>query len=511
MFKIILILVSSFSVVFAQNYIGCGTSEKEARDELAKTIFVTVDSTSESNQGIENGEVTQNSFLTSSKQTTLLKLTGLKIYEENEQVCAKVSKNDLVKLLKSLYIEVKNFDVKKLPNDPKSKKEELKKIVETAEAAKNLATIFGTERVLTTLTNKYQDLLKLYKTLPTNAVKFNLPSKNLKIYIDGSKRPFYINQSIYLKSGKHQYLIKSKEYCDILGEFELEKDDDDEVIIDDIDLENWTKPKLTFTTNQDPKFIKFTINNDIYPINQEITFNKCEGQIVYRAEYMDKDYSDVETGSLEVSPALVKKIHLPFLSLRDIVSLKKQTKAFTKGDRVELLYSFGYVKKSDNQYLKNNHNFAINFLEHRRFFRFGYGAMFGTDKIGGKPNSKLFELYYQIAVQFSSFGDNDLPLRIGKFFSFIPYAGIEFGAGYHEYLYRKDLKVYQYPRSGDDDAKKRPEDYDDFNWKRDFLVVRPIVGVDFILSKGFAFKIYGTKELYIDNRWFFGTGLSIEF
>ena len=480
MFKIILILVSSFSFVFAKNYIGCGTTEKEARDELAKTIFVMVDSTSESNQGVENGEVTQNSFSTSSKQTTLLKLTGLEIYEKNRQVCAKVAKDDLVKLLKSLYIEVTNFDIKKLPNDPQVKISELKKIVKTAEAAKNLATIFGTREVLKTLTNKYQDLLKHYKTVPTLPVKFNLPSKNLEIYIDGNKKAYSINQTIYLKSGEHQYLIKSNEYCNILGEFELEKDDDEVIIIDDIDLESQTKPKLTFTTNQDPKFIKFTINNDIYPINQEITFDKCEGQIVYRAEYMDKDYNDVETGSLEVSPTLVQKIHIPFLSLRDIVSLKKQTEAFTKGDRVELLYSFGYLKKDENKYLKDSHNFAINFLEHRRFFRFGYGAMFGADEIRGKPNLKLFELYYQLAIQFSSFGDNDLPLRIGKFFSFIPYAGVEFGIGYHEYLYKEDLKVYQYPRSNDEDAKKIPEDYDKFNWKRDFLVVRPIIGIDFI-------------------------------
>ena len=490
--------------LISEIYKGCGESEKVARDELAKSIYVSVASEFERVDEVDENK-NRKEIKNISKQSTKLKLINIKIENiTDNKVCATITKYDLEQSLKSLVTEVNSFNIKELPKEPVKAKEELKQVIENCESGIKLASVLGYQRDIANLSHKLQTFKSRLETIYTQFVRFNLGDKNLKIYIDGKKHWYRINEDIPLKIGEHLYTIKSRSHCEIKGSFSVSEDE--LKIIDDIDVEDYLYPKITWTSNKEKNFISLEVGGENRGINQEQVIKKCSGEIVYRAEYKDGDFQDVEAGKVKLKPGLNKIIHLEFLSIGDIKAIQKEAKPYISGDRLEILYSYGHVSQ-DSHYWKDTHNITIQKLTHKRFFRYGYGALYGVDDLNSH-DMMVAELYYAFAVQFTSFGDNDLPLRIGKF-SFIPYGGINVGIGYHEYKYN-GKKIYSYPREGDDDAEKLPPDYD-WNFKRDFFVLKPVLGVDIILSRGFALKFYGEKDIYIDTRWFFGTGLSIEF
>ena len=504
MFKLIFTILVLFSTVNAKTYIGCGESEKNARDELAKSIYVSVNSSFEKNESVSGDEI-QRDMKNWSKQSTNIKLINVQIETNETVVCANIKTEDLELSLNGLVAEVNSFNISNISKNHKEAKAQLLKKIRDCQSGIYLASVLDKNGTVSNLNRKMQLFQTRLETVFAQSIRFNLPNQNLKIYIDGNRERYKINEDIPLKIGEHQYTIKSKKHCDISGNFNLEVENN--IIIDNIDLEDHLYPRITFTSNKDKQFIKFSVDNKNLAIGQEHIFKKCSGELIYRAEYSDGSYNDVEDGKIAISSGTVKDIHLEFLSIGDIKNLQNQTQPYKSGERLEFLYSYGYAE--DNQYNKDTHNISFNLLIHKRFFRYGYGGMLGLDNFSN-PDIKILELYYQVAVQFTSFGDNDLPLRIGNSFSFIPYGGVQFGVGYHEYKYG-DEKIYQYPRTGDGDAKKLPADYDIFNWKRDLIVLKPIIGIDFILSKGFAIKIFAERNIFIDERWNIGTGLSVEF
>lgn len=497
----ILFLTSS---VYGEIYKGCGENEERAREELAKSIYVSVTSEFQRSEKVE-GDIGERTLKNVSKQTTDLKLSGVKLFKDNNRICATATTEDLKRSLSSISAEINSFNIATISKDPKVAKIELSEKLELCESGKRLSSVLGDNKTLSSLSLKGGALKTRLEAILTQSVKFNLSDGKIKISIDGSKTTYKINEDIFLKEGKHLYLISSENHCPISGEFELNSD---EVLeIDNIDLQDYLYPKITFTSNKETNSISLDVGGEHKPVNRDFIVPKCEGVINYRAEYSDGKHMEENIGEISLKPSLVKSIHLEFLSISDMKKLENEAESYKNGNRLEFLYSYGYVTK-DQDYKKDTHNFEINFLTHKRFFRYGYGAMFGANKTTS-PDTKVAEIYYILAVQFSSFGENNLPLRIGKTFSFIPYLGVEMGVGYHEFRY-KDEKIISYPREGDDDAEKSPEDWD-WSFRRDALVVKPIIGIDFILSRGFAFKIFAERNIYIDERWFFGTGLSVEF
>ena len=503
MFRYLPILLLSLHLI-AKTYQGCGSNEKLAREELAKNIYVSVDSQFEKIDKVSEREATKQ-VKSISKQTTKLKLINVQIeHLEDGQVCASIDENDLRKSLDSIVIEIDNFDIRKLSKEPKEAKSELQKVIDDCESGIKIASVLGKEWEIGFLSKKLQKLKSQLEKIYTQFVRFNLLDKNLRIYIDGEKHWHKINEDIPLKVGEHIYTIKSNDICEIKGKFTLGSDE--VKIIDDIDIDKYRYPRITFTSNKESKYIYLEVNGKRESIGREKRYKKCSGELVYQAKYKDGDFEDREEGKIYLRPGLEKNIHLEFVSIGDIKAIKNEIQPYLSGDRLEILYSYGYIPK-DYKYIKDTHNIAIHKLTHKRFFRYGYGLLYGVDDINS-PKFRIAELYYIFDVQFTSFGKNELPIRVGKF-SLIPYGGVEVGIGYHQYKYNGE-RVYSYPKKGDDDAKKRPDDYD---WKftRDSLVIKPTFGVDIVLSKGFALKFYGEKNLYIDQRWFFGTGLSIQF
>ena len=488
----------------AQTYKDCGETKKEAIGNLAKSISVSVNYEYNKQESVLNDEVERN-ILNSSKQTTQLKLINVQFSENGNQICASTTTQDLELSLSGITAEIHSFKLSSLPKNQRDAREVLLEKINDCKQGKTLASVLGKKRVIRKLNLKLQAFKSRLEKIFAQSVQFNLENKDLKIYIDGKKNSFKINDEIPLKVGEHLYTIKSENYCDISGSFVLESEEIE--IIDNIDLDSYLYPRINFTANQDTSNIELKLGEEISEIGEHI-IEKCSGTLNYQANYDDGIYKDNIINSIDLKAGLNKNVALSFLSIKDIKRTKAEISPYIKGDRIEILYSYGFVDDKFNEYIKDTHNLSINVLTHKRFFRYGYGLMVGTDN-KDEPKNKVFELYYQVAIQFTSFGDNEIPLYIGKT-SFIPYFGIEFGAGYHQYK-TPNNKIYQYPRVGDDDAKKTPENYDEYNWQRDFLLIKPIVGIDFILSKGFAIKLFAEKHLYIDNRWNIGTGLSIEF
>lgn len=502
--RIVVSILMIASHLIGEIYKGCGESEKVARDELAKSIYVSVASEYERVDKVSQ-DGSEKDIKSISKQSTNLKLINVKVDSSQDgKVCATISEEDLKKSLSSAVTEINSFNISQLAQKPKEAKKELENIIESCESSIKLASVLGEKREIANISRKLQAFKSRLEKIYTQSVKFNLPEQNLKIYIDGDKKEYKINEDIPLKIGEHQYTIISNSHCDIKGSFSLAEDETE--IIDNIDINDYRYPKVTFSSNKNKSYISLEADGEKRSIGVEQTIKRCEGDFIYRAEYKDGSFKDVEDGKIPLKHGLNRVIHLEFLSMGDIKEIQNEAKPYTSGDRLEILYSYGYVSK-DNEYHKDTHNIAIHKLTHKRFFRYGYGLLYGVDELNA-PDVKVAEIYYLFAVQFTSFGSNDLPLRIGGV-SFIPYAGLELGIGYHEFKYNEE-KIYSYPREDDDDADRSPEDYD-WSFRRDSLVLKPVVGVDIILSRGFALKLYGERNIYIDNRWFFGTGLSIEF
>jgi len=511
-FRLLLLTIMLIGIVEAKTYKDCGETKKDAIDNLAKSISVSVSSDFQKTESLSDDEV-ERKISNSSKQSTHLKLINVKISERNNQICASTTTKDLKLSLNGITAEIYSFQLSKLPKNQRSARETLLEKISECEQGKTLASVLGKKKTIKRLNRKLQSFKSKLEKVFAQSVQFNLDNGDLKIYIDGNKKHFFkINDEIPLKDGEHLYTIASKKYCDISGSFVL--DSDEVLIIDNIDLEEYLYPRVNFIANQKVSDIELKIDSKTEEIGEHI-FDRCSGTLNYQANYDDGQYKDGIYESIELKAGLNETISLNFLSIKDIKRTKNMAKAYTKGDRIEILYSYGFVNNNtfneyevNHKYIKDTHNLSINFLTHKRFFRYGYGFLTGIDD-KNEPTNKIFEIYYQIAIQFSSFGDNKIPLHIGKM-SFIPYFGIELGAGYHQYK-TPNNKIYQYPIDGDDDYSKSAEDYDKYNWQRDWLLVKPIIGIDFILSQGFAIKLFAEKHLYIDNRWNIGTGLSIEF
>jgi len=505
MFLKLVIFISIFITVSqAKTYKDCGETKKDAIDNLAKSISVSVSSDFQKSESLSDDEV-ERTISNSSKQSTHLKLINVQISEENNQICASTTTKDLKLSLNGITAEIYSFRLSKLPKNQRSARETLLEKISECEQGKTLASVLGRKNTIRKLNIKLQSFKSKLEKVFAQSVQFNLDNGDLKIYIDGKKHFFKINDEIPLKDGEHLYTIKSKNYCDISGSFVL--DFEELKIIDNIDLEDYLYPRINFIANQKASNIELKIDSKTEEIGEHI-FKKCSGTLNYQANYDDGQYKDGIYESIELKAGLNETISLNFLSIKDIKRNKDMAKTYTDGERIEILYSYGFVENKFNEYIKDTHNLSINFLTHKRFFRYGYGFLAGVDN-KDQPKNKSFEIYYQVAIQLSSFGDNKLPLHIGNMY-FIPYFGVEFGAGYHQYKVDGE-RIYQYPREDDDDANKNSADYDKYNWQRDFLLVKPIIGIDFILSQGFAIKLFAEKHLYIDNRWNIGTGLSIEF
>jgi hypothetical protein len=500
-FRVITLLFISLSLSYGKSYTGCGSDEKSAREELARSIYVSVETTFKSEESL-SGDKGEKSLQLSSKQETNLDLLNVQLSQKGEQTCASVTTADLKKSLSGIEAEVKAFDPEKLPKNRKQAYNKTEEKLNSCQKGITLAKVLGDKSSIARLQKIEQKLLSSLEGVHLQWVSFNLLDKSLKIYIDGDKKRYSINEEIPIKVGQHTYTISSNRYCDIVGDFQISGGD--ELVIDNIDLEEYLYPKITFTSNKEKQYISLTVDGEGVAIGKEDTFKKCDGKLIYSGKYKDGEYSEIEDGEISLSPGLEKSVYLHFLSIGDIKELQNEAKPYINGERLEFLYSYG-TSSRDRDYNKDTHNFALNKITHKKYFRYGYGLLWGADDLSA-PETKVAEFYYLLAIQFTSFGSNELPLRIANSVSFIPYLGAEIGVGYHQYRDENGDKVYKYPTNDD-----LENDKDEWKFGRDTLVVKPIFGIDFIISKGFAFKIFAEKNLFISERTYFGTGLSVQF
>lgn len=493
------------------NYIGCGTDDISARDELAKSIYINVKSSFEKSEVLSGDKAIKN-LSNISNQTTNLILTGIKINKDGDKTCATISSDDLKKSLTSAKIEIKDFNLSMLSGSSEEKRAKLLQKIGLCESGLKLASLFGDGEAGTIFQNKLAEFQKIVDDDNFQNIKFNIENgSNLQIFIDGDKKSYKINEEISVSTGNHQYLISGDLICNIAGNFSIEQNKN--ILINDINIKDYIRPQITFSTNQENKFVKLNVDGDEVAINREISLKKCSGNVPYSASYNDGTYTNTAIGIVEkIEPNMNKTIHIPFLSIGDVKAIQNEASTYLSGTRLEFLYSYSISSpdklQANEEFKKDTHNIELNFINQRRLFRYGIGMLYGNDK-DSKWETEIAELYYLVAIQFASFGQYDLPPRVGSF-SFIPYIGIKLGIAYHQYSLEDGTTIWNHPEDGDDDFDYKPEDYEN-DFERDSLLIKPIVGIDFILSKGFAWKIFIEQNQKIDKRIFFGTGLTVEF
>jgi flagellar biosynthesis chaperone FliJ len=556
-FRIIIFSALFVSVSFADDFKGCGEDEDKARKELSNSIHVTVKTGFQKLASTIGNKVGLDETRFFSNQETNLELSGIERSEEDGKICFSISKEKLKENGETLLTEVsalsvgnkdeliekckrgisiakalgnndliKQFTEKMaqftkeesqfsfaqikskienfiIPNDENEAFKKLKLMISDLE--KNLSETTDKQHVeyLEEQKSKLQILLGKLKLQST---VFHIEGgTGLKIMVDSNEEVYSNGKKIPLEVGKHSYTIESDKHCPISGTFELQELE--KLEISDIDLSEYAYPRISFSSNKADN-VEIVLDGDDIALNKEKVIEKCDGVISYRATFNDGEFQDQEGGDIAIEAGMDKDIFLKFISTGELKAIKNEMSAYTNGERLEFLASYSSTtdkEQYNGDFNSETMNFEINHITHKRLFRYGYGFMWGTEDFD-KKEVQLTELYYIFGFHLATFGKSELPLRIGKTFSFIPHAGIKFGLAYHQYK-MNDERFWKFPT----EENSNEEDGDDWKFSRDTLLLKPFIGVDFIISKGFAIKVFAEQSIYQDKRFQIGTGLSIEF
>jgi hypothetical protein len=471
---------------------GCGENETVARDELAKNIYVKVESKYSSTEILKD-ENFKSDIYSHSNQSTSLSLAGIQIKNKNNKVCASISKDKLKEQTDSMISKVNSFNIYKLPKDSKEAHKKLVAIIKEVVQVINLVQALSDEystRVIERFQKKRQTFEKKLETIQPQSVMFNLASKDSRIYIDGNNQNYKINKKINLRTGDHQYVIKSNKHCDIKGDFKLNKYEDK---IINIDVNDFSTPKITIFSDKPLHLLK--LDGKRIKTGEPTYINRCEGSVSYEATYTGGIEKEMKTGSIDLKPKLEKEIELSFISHQEIQNLQKLANSFRTSGRVEVLYS--YSMDLDKNRIFNTHNFNLHYLKTKKLFRYGFGFLYGE-----KNGTELTEAFAILGLQFTQYGSRNKPFRIGTSFTYVPFLGVKLGLGYHSYRDGDNTLIDTYPNEERDGEK---------DFLRDYVILKPTLGIDFLLNKEFALQVYADYSVYIENRITVGTGLSLKF
>jgi hypothetical protein len=557
-FKIFLLFLTISSAIADDDFKGCGEDEDKARKELSSAIHVTVKSGFQKFASTIGNKIGIDETKFFSNQETNLELSGLERSEEDEKICFSISKEKLRENAETIFTEISNSNnsteiVEKakrgiaiakalgdndliekfsqkinsaekessflsfsqikakiqnfaMPEDEKEAFEKLSKMI--SDIRNKITNSDDPEQIafLEETKSKFQTLLGKLKL---QSVIFHIEGgRNLKIFIDSDRDAFGSGEKISLQTGTHNYTIEGEDICPITGEFSLKELENIEIA--NIDLREHTLPQVSFSSNKSENIDLKLDGKDIALVKKH-QLKKCEGTILYSATFNDGEFQDVENGEIDLKAGLDKDIFLKFISTGELKAIKNEMKSYVDGDRLEFLVSYSSTSDSETYNSDDNlevKNFEINHMTQKRLFRYGYGFMVGVDDFD-KPTTRNYELYYSFAMHFATIGKSEMPLQIAKSISFIPYFGAKVGLAYHEYHQNGETK-YVFPTKEDlEDSESKTAD--DWKFSRDTLLFKPYIGVDFVLSKGFALKVFAEQSIYQDKRFHIGTGLSVEF
>jgi hypothetical protein len=483
------VLLLSITNLFAKDkfYESCSYDKESALKGLSDTIAIRINNSFERNKKITN--IDGKEKISDDVKSKLSKKSGVYLknvsyYSRDSKSCAKVSESSLILMAKNLLNSLSSKSIKNLPKANKVKVTAIEEIIKDIEILSMYSVIYRNRlsskklRRTAKLEKKLRDILdRTY----TQFVEFVNGPQNIIIYVDSIKQRKKQAQTIALSPGKHSYEIKSRGYCNYVGEFELGIDETKKM---ELNLEEWTLPKVLFKLDNLDKFAKAPIlkvdgKKHSWGKVWKGTTGHCDNEIVYQ----EIDAEKIDSSKIYLKPGLNKTITKTHISEK-YISDKLQLVNNLLDDNsslINLKYQFA-IPESDYSNSNNAHEFEVDLLKIRRAILHGPGIRFGTSS-----SSKRYEFNYSLYLNLSEIDGK--PLLLGKRLPVVPYGGVQLGIGYLHY-------------------DNNPMN-DDNVFLSEIFTTRLVGGFLFPINSNIAIDLSGQKLITLDRAWSFGGGIFI--
>lgn len=481
----LLLLASFSSLVKAENYEGRGATREAAREDLAQQILTTINSRFKSEVTSEAGAFTKSLSQTSSQSSNVI-LQGVVLSQTPEgEFVASLNKRqfqqDAQLTLNKVFSACKN----ELPEAWQPRRQVLDQCVEDVEAAVSMARVVGNETDISRLSNLRTEIYNEH----SQALVVISSQPEVGYSLDGTTHKNGASHRV--NSGEHTIIWQDDGYCRLQETFTIKAGEEKS-----FSPKLAKAPELTFVSpNAD---VKLTVNGQAAELGKAQKFNACDGQLV---AYSFSNAYDAKNGSLQLKPNLKRKIEVRLLTREEAAKKQqreeeaqrrlqarqdktaKYTQGFVNLNAWQLLYGYGIASDYEN-----THRFRLEKVQNLGALRYGLGVMYGT-----AADSNEYEAYGQLALQLPEIGGQ--PLSVFGW-SFVPYAGLELGLGYHE-RYHEDLQL-------------KVSKYED-KFSQDRLVVRFLGGLDLPLSQHLALKLQASKQTTMEKSLELNLGMSLLF
>lgn len=496
---LLLLLLPLLAQAKQYDFHECGASRDEAMTNLA--VALVSDVISEASQGATSLtlfgiEMASRNDQLKQQVSTNLKLTDVKVRQENGQFCAYVNKAELLVSAKNYYQQSRNYKISNLPENVRPRIKTLDKWLEDLKQIRLFGILFSSEFPRgwqKTLQRQVKALTDERSGLYPQAIVIRVNNKRSKIYLAG--KTIQSGEERYLPVGEYQYRVITPGFCEVSGEVTLDSRSDEKV---QIDLDDYRLPVMQLGTNK-PKQVQLMVDGKRRKAGESFTIQRCDGDISVVATFRD-GRTQSEDRSYSLKPGADIEDYFRFYSTQDLRDLQQLADQFSSGSRLEIKYGYSYVPDEvetlAGREFDGLHQARINYLFMNKWLRHGPGIMVAQAK--GKYSG---DILYNLGLQLTNVGKGQ-PLHIYGKVAFVPFINMQLGVGYHEYASEDSERfIHNFPeKAGDED-----EDF-----ARDFLVARLGGGLDISLSKWVGIQLFADKSFTQEKTAQAGIGLTLK-
>lgn len=489
----------------AGKFVGCGDNKDEAVKQLARSIATNIKQNVSSKTEVSSGlfgEKVNAAASTSLDESSDISMSDLKFEQSkaDNQTCVSVTHASFKASTVALINEISKVTNSPLPKKLEDRQKKYNALDGLVKKAKNHVRAvyvfdqnFKNEAHPDTVIASAEDyLVKLKDQL--QVVHFDVKGNAaVTIKIDGlakhkdSPEAYRQGTDIFLEKGKHGYTVAGAGLCDLSGSFDLAEGADHHV---EVDQEKMKLPVIHVTSNQPGSALLLKIDGKKEVVGKEVALSKCSGTADVELIFTGSD-DEPQKEKVDLAPGLKKSLNMTFVTLDDKNRAKQIVEPFRRSDRLEVLYSYSRPTMDTNNVQYDSYaginNLVINYSDRVSgigWLRHGVGGLWGR-----AGDNFAAELYYSLIIQGTSFGSKERPLMLGSV-AYIPFIGIQAGAGYHEYLLADKTK-----RTSTDSGAS-------------IGLLKYIVGVDVPLGKDFAIQLSGGYSQTFDKSVFINAGVS---
>ena len=475
-------LISTY-VSAAENkiYSGCGSSQQEARKELAKNLHSYVKSSFE--KEVTESKTSLIDYFTQKttvkdSQSTQISLCNVSIEKNNGEVCASVSQTELKDCAQNMLESQQSFLVSNLPTTEKARLKKAREWLNDIVYADTLYTVVGKNKFDQ---KKMRNIVKiensLLKVLDNQYVRFDIRGASVNILV-GSNKKVSAGKDTALKVGTHAYKITSPGHCEITGNVTLTEKGVSRI---SYDMTDYTLPEITFVSR--PPNAQLTVGGKNTRVGSRITEQRCDGVLPYSftLQGVTKD------GDVTLKPGLKTTVKEKFTP-PDVIDTAK---GYRKG-KIWKIQLENILPNFRNNNIDKLSGIKVSRQTMKDNFRWGYNAVYATDQ----ENSHAVEMTGEFSLQFLDYNLGREALYFGPFV-FIPSVGIELGLGYHDF-----------------NGVRSFEDIDASEWKKiyqSYVVLRPMIGFDAAINKDINFTFNYSRSIYMNESDVMSIGMGFRF